>query len=89
MVWYLNGPRGYYGQGYLNSIWMVFLNDILDSLYRSVVLNGILIQLFNPTFHSYIYMNNVIAITLCHCMLPVSLTTFVPEPPYLRKTYGD
>ena len=22
--WYLNGPRGYYGQGYLNGIWMFF-----------------------------------------------------------------
>ena len=39
--WYLNGPRRYYSQGYLNGILNVFLNDILDSLYRSVVLNGI------------------------------------------------
>ena len=22
--WYMNGPRGYYGQGYLNGVWMFF-----------------------------------------------------------------
>ena len=44
--WYLNGPRGYNGQWYLNGILKGFLNDILngilDYLYRSVDSNGIL-----------------------------------------------
>ena len=45
LEWYLNGPRRYYGQGYFLMVGLGlsewFLNDILDSLYRSVVLNGI------------------------------------------------
>ena len=35
----LNGTREYNGQWYLNGIWM-FFNDILDSVYRSVVLKS-------------------------------------------------